>query len=360
MTVAADKEGKGWGWIGRAVPWWLGELAGLCDDAARRLGLAGRNAVTLEAGERYWLLRRGQRPLGQIDRDAPDDGKTGGETGAALARLALRGPIAIEIPQDRILTKRIALPAMAKRDLERILRFEIARHFPFPAERVYFRHRVIPRASAENGTIAVEIVAVAREVVDEILGALAAAGVRASSVGLAAGPGTPPLDLTIAGLARGERLTLIERVLLLSLAALAIAAAAAPVIDNRLRIAAAEQELAALQPQAQAALDRRDKQKSAAAALAGPLRLAAARPAVVAVLDALTRAVPDGSYLTALSLTGRELLVDGLSPSAAESALALERSHAFANIVFRAPITRDPESGLEHFALGAAVVEPKP
>ncbi len=355
MTVAADKEGKGWSWIGRAVPWWLGELAGLCDDAARRMGLAGRNAVTLEAGERYWLLRRSQRPLGQIDRAAHD-----GETGAALARLALRGPIAIEIPQDRILTKRIALPAMAKRELERILRFEIARHFPFPAERVYFRHRVIPRSGDASGTITVEIVAVAREVVDEILLALAAAGVRASSVGLATGPGTPPLDLAIAGLGRGERLSRVEKALLLSLAALAIATAAAPVIDDHMRIAAAEHELAALQPQAQAALDRRDKQSAAAAALAGPLRLAAARPAVVAVLDALTKAVPDGSYLTALSLTGREIVVDGLSPSAAEVALALERSGVFTNIVFRAPITRDPQSGLEHFALGAAIVEPKP
>ena len=131
-------------------------------------------------------------------------------------------------------------------------------------------------------------------------------------------------------------------------------------IDGRLRIAAAEQELATLQPQAQAALDRRDKQRTAAAALAGPLRLVSARPAVVAVLDLLTKAVPDGSYLTSLSLTGREIVVDGLSPSAAEVALALDRSHAFTNIVFRAPITRDPQSGLEHFALGAAIVEPKP
>ena len=41
-------------------------------------------------------------------------------------------------------------------------------------------------------------------------------------------------------------------------------------------------------------------------------------------------------------------------------ALALEKSGAFANIVFRAPITREPQTGLEHFQLGAAIVEPKP
>lgn len=362
MTVAADKDTRGWGSIGRAIQWWLDELAGLYDEAARQMRIGSRNAITLEAGERYWLLRRRQRPLGQIDRAAPE-----AETSAALARLVAAGhggaPITVEIPQERVLTKRIALPAMAQRDLERVLHFEIARHFPFPAERVHFRHRVIARGSgaAERGTIEVEIVAVAREVVDEICHALAQAGLRPRSVCLGSGPGAPPLFLAIAGLGRSAAtLTRAERALLVSLATLALVAAASPVVYDRTRIAAAERELAALQPQAQVVLDQRERQRRAAAALAGPLRLAAARPPLVAVLDALTKAVPDGSWLQSLSLTGREIVMDGLSPSAAAVALALENSHAFANIVFRAPITRDPQTGLEHFELGAAIAEPKP
>ena len=363
MTVAADKDTRrGWGSIGRAVQWWLGELAGLYGDAARRMGIGGRAAITLEAGERYWLLRQRQRPLGQIDRAAPE-----AETSAALARLVAAGhgraPLTVEIPQERILTKRIALPVLAQRDLDRVLHFEIARHFPFPAERVHFRHRIIARGSgaADRGTIEVEIAAVAREVVDEICHALAQAGLRPSGVRLAGGRGAPPLFLAIAGLGRGAALlTRVERALLVSLAALALVAAASPVVYDRARLAAAEREIAALEPQAQAALDRRARQRRASASLSGPLRLAAARPPLVAVLDALTKAVPDGSWLQSLSLTGREIVVDGLSPSAAAVALALENSHAFANIVFRSPITRDPQTGLEHFELGAAIAEPKP
>jgi general secretion pathway protein L len=361
MTVAADKDTRpGWGWAGRALQWWLGELAGLSDDAARRLRIGSRNAITLEAGERYWLLRRGQRPLGQIDRAAPEP-----ETSAALARLVAAGhgraPLTVEIPHERILTKRITLPAMAQRELGRILHFEIARHFPFPAERVHFRHRVIGSGGADRGTIEVEIAAVARAAVDEICQALAEAGLRPSRVCLAGGRGAPPLFLALAGLRRSTAmLTRLERALVLSLAALAILAAASPVVSDRVHIAAAERQLAALRPQAQAMLDQRERQRRAAAALAGPLRLAAARPPLVAVLDALTKAVPDGAWLQSLSLTGREIVVDGLSPSAAAVALALENGHAFANLVFRAPITRDPQTGLEHFQLGAAIAEPKP
>ena len=363
MTVAADKDTRrSWGWAGRALHWWLGELGALYDDGARLLQFNSRNAITLEAGERYWLLRQRQRPLGQIDRAAPE-----AETRSALARLVPAGrrqaPITVEIPQERILTKRIALPAMAQAELERILEFEIGRHFPFPAERVHFRHRIIAHGSgaAERGTIEVEIVAVAREVVEEICDALADAGLRPKGICLAGGRGAPPLFLATAGLGRsGTTLTRTERALLLALVALAILAAASPVVHDRLRIAAAEREIAALKPQAQTMLDLREQQRRAASVTAGPLRLAASRPPLVAVLDALTKAVPDGSWLQSLNLSGREIVMDGLSPSAATVALALEQSHAFTNVVFRAPITRDPQTGLEHFQLSAAIVEPKP
>jgi general secretion pathway protein L len=359
MTVAADKDTRrSRGWSGRAMQWWLGELGGIYGDAARLLHFNSRNAITLEAGERYWLLRQRQRPLGQIDRAAPE-----AETRSALARLVPAGTITVEIPHERILTKRIALPAMAQGEIERILEFEIARHFPFPAERVHFRHRIIARGSgaADGGTIEVEIVVVARELVDEICDALADAGLRPNGICLAGGQGAPPLFLATGSLGpRAKILTRAERALLLALAALAILAAASPVVHDRLAIAAAEREIAALKPQAQAMLDWREQQRRAASITAGPLRLAAARPPLVAVLDALTKAVPDGSWLQSLTLSGREIVMDGLSPSAATVALALEKGFAFANIVFRSPITRDPQTGLEHFQLSAAIVEPKP
>jgi Tfp pilus assembly protein PilN len=80
----------------------------------------------------------------------------------------------------------------------------------------------------------------------------------------------------------------------------------------------------------------------------------------VRVLDMLSRDLPDGAWLLSLSVSGRDMVMDGLSPSAAEIALALQKSGAFKDIVFRAPVTREAASGLERFQLGAAVVEAKP
>jgi general secretion pathway protein L len=97
----------------------------------------------------------------------------------------------------------------------------------------------------------------------------------------------------------------------------------------------------------------------AALALAGErnaamLALLAARSPLVAVLDTLSRDLPDGAWLLSLSVAGREVVLDGLAPSAAAVALALEKAGNVSGIVFRAPIAREA-AGLEHFQLGATL-----
>ncbi len=355
MTAAADNAPKGTGirtLAERALLWWWSELRGLYADATRQLGVTSRNAVIVETGERYWILRQRQRLLGQIDRATSD----AAAVRTTLRRLVRSGTVRVEIPPERVLAKRIMLPAMAPSEIERVLRFEIARHFPFPAERVHFRHRVIGRAT--NGAIEVEIAAVPREVVAAICAELADAGLRPKSVSVAVGE--IPLVLSSAALGRGPALGRGERALVFALAVLAVAALAAPILHDQIRLAAVEREIAALQPQVQAIRAAQERTRRDAERTAGPLRLKAARPPLVGVLDALTKAVPDGSWLISLGIAGHEVTLDGLSPSAATLALALEKSGAFANVVFRSTIMRDPVTGLEHFQLSATLPEPKP
>jgi general secretion pathway protein L len=147
----------------------------------------------------------------------------------------------------------------------------------------------------------------------------------------------------------------VRRALVVALVAAALAALVSWPVAQQRRIARIEQTIERLKPHAEAvlaarALSRRDAERDGAV-----LDLLARRPPLVAVLDALTRAVPDGSWLLSLHISGRDIVIDGLSPSAATIALALEHSRSFTGIEFRSPITRDPASGLEHFELGAAI-----
>ena len=90
MTIAAENRHKPLrvrAWAGRALAWWLGELGALFRDITRLVGAGERGAVTIEAGERYWILRHRQRVIGQVDRGSgeADFGVCGGARGDAAA-----------------------------------------------------------------------------------------------------------------------------------------------------------------------------------------------------------------------------------------------------------------------------------
>jgi general secretion pathway protein L len=361
MTIAANsplKDARSRAWGRRALGWWLGELRGCRDDLRRVVATRGRHCVTIEAGERYWLLRQGQRPIGQVDVRTGD--------AVQLLRLippaGLRRPIIVEIPPERALAKTVALPAGAKGQLDRILGFEIARHFPFPAERVYFQHRIV--TGDGDGGVMVEIVAVPREIVDSACAVLGEAGLRPAAIAVSADPadkpGAKPLFLATAALGLAPRRAAPTiRVLGFAAALSAAAALASWPLAQQAALGSLDRELAALKPHAEAALRagetaRREGERSAAI-----LALTDDRPPLVAALDRLSRDLPDGAWLLSLSITGRDVVLDGLAPSAATIALALEKSQDFSGIVFRSPIIREA-SGLEHFQLGATLGAGKP
>jgi general secretion pathway protein L len=363
MSVAGNPPLKGTGaraWAGRALGWWIGELRALYEEAARRVEAASRSTITIEAGERYWILRRRERSIGQIDWGQDDLALAREALDATLSPARGRRAVIVEIPPECVLSKVVTLPAGAHRELDRILEFEIGRHFPFPAERVFFRHRILGRdAGAGETGLPVEIVAVPRETVGAIVDELAAIGVRPSGVAVISGGSEAPLFLpaTVIGGMPNRRAS---RGLMAVVGLLALVALVSWPVAQQVRVGAIERELASLKPRAETALRAREQQQRDAERSAGILRLRAGRPPLVGMLDMVTREVPDGSWLMSLSISGREVVLDGLSPSAATIALALEHSANFTGIVFRSPITREPANGLEHFQLGATLAETKP
>ncbi len=349
MTIVANRPLKGArprAWGRRALGWWLGELRGCRDDLRRALATRGKRSITIEAGERYWLLRQGQRPVGQIDTQSSE--------AEQLRRLMPASrTVTVEIPAERALAKTIALPPGAADRLDRVLGFEIARHFPFPAERVYFRYRIGGRDEG-GGAMTVEIVAVPREIVDAVRDTLAKAGLRPAAIAVQGADGKPLL-LPAEALGAARRGAASSTRMLGFAAGLAVLAALVSwPLAQHAELGAMDREIAAAKPRAEAALKARTAEQSAGERSASILALRAGRPPLVAALDALSRDLPDGAWLLSLSISGRDVVMDGLAPSAAAVALTLEKGHAVTGIVFRSPITRET-SGLEHFQLGATL-----
>src|SRR5579884_825475 len=305
----------------RALRWWIGELRAAGADLSRRAGPLAGSPLVVEAGEVEWRFRRGTKRLGSCPADS---------AAAAIRNLniaAARG-VMVEIPSERVLSKAVALPAEARGRLDRVLGFEISRHFPFAAERVFFAHHILGGAAdAMPGPapLSVELAVVPREIVFEIADRLAAAGLRPGAFALVPAPGAAPLLLPADPLLPVGRPGAAACGLRIAVAVLALAAAISWPVAQQVRLAAVDREIAALKPAAEAVLRARAERRREAEQQTAMLRLRAARPPLVGALDMLTRVVPDGSWLISLSIAGHDVVVDGLAPSAAAIALELQR-----------------------------------
>ena len=351
MSIVANRPIEGMrAWPAALFRWWIGELCAACADLARWVRDHRGNTITIETGERQWRIRRGRQPARDID--AAGRGSFAGAGGDRIT---------VQIPPERVLSKCIELPAGAQAQLDRILPFEMSRHFPFAAERVFYGYRVVsapaPSGAPNTARLEVEIAAVPREIVFAIAEALTAAGRQADAFALVPGPGAEPLFLAPHPMLPIAAHVAPRRDLLIAAMVLTVLALISWPVAQQVRLARVERGIAALKPAVEVALRARTELQREADQAGAIARLRTGRPPLVAVLDRISRDLPDGAWLLSLSLPGRDLVLDGLAPSAATIALALQRDPQFTGIVFRSPISLDAATGLEHFQLGATVAE---
>ncbi|MBI3514401.1 MAG: PilN domain-containing protein [Proteobacteria bacterium] len=351
--------------VANALRWWLDELTALGADVAATLRIAASSALVVELGARGgWSLvretRSGRAVLGTVDAERLDDEAVR----RTLRRLLGHGKpeaIAVLLPATAVLTRAIRLPVAAARDLPSILEFEIARHTPFTAERAYYRHRLLGRATAA-GTIEVELRVAPRELIDTTLRRLAAVGLSTTTV---TAVDTPPRDRPRASLMPTETRpaviwTLGNRIRVGVAAGALVAALLAPIAVAHLRLAGIARDIGALRPTVERRLTEQERDLRQRTALDAVVAIKRAAPATVELLGALTHALPDGSWLTSLQLTGRDLVIEGYAPAAAALVRPLELAGPFAQVGYRAPITRDPQSAREHFQFDMRLAEPAP
>ncbi|HKS89589.1 MAG TPA: PilN domain-containing protein [Stellaceae bacterium] len=339
-----------------AIAWWLDEIKSAYRDAAAWLQSLDRKRLTVEAGEHRWVLRGPERKLVEIDWQTAGADAARQRLSELARRSRRRGVVSVEIPAERTLNKSISLPASAEAQLDRILPFEIGRYFPFPAERVYYRYRILGHTGGSTGapSISVEIVLVPRDVVTSIAAELSAAGLRLGGIALRSAGGALPIAVD-KETARPGAPAAVRRRHAYAIAVMASIAAVSWPLAQQIRIAAMQHEITQLKPRAEAALREREQRQRTVEQENAFAQLYAARPPLIAVLDTMSLALPDGSWLTSLSISGRDVVLQGLSPSAATIALSLGHNGSFDHIAFRTPIAREAATGLERFQLGMTI-----
>jgi general secretion pathway protein L len=333
--------------------WWLAELAD-CFPERWRNGASETDAVVIAPAT----------PLSEpADSIVVTERRSGRETvlgrfavgGSGLAEVQPIGkPVVLRLAEDDVLSKTLLLPSAAERQLDQVLAFEMDRETPFSAEELFWNYRVI-RRDRRAGQIWVRVQLIQRAKLARLLDALDRAGLKPQRAEFSEGSGAKsylPLEAADARSSPVMRPSLFW-VALAGCIVLALAAAAIPFIRQELELADLDREIAADRVAAAEAQDLRQRieQFAAGADLVEGERTKGGRP--LAILAALTRLLPEDTYLTELVEQQRKVTISGRSAAASRLISILAAGDQLRNPTFTAPVTRIEASHSEIFTISA-------
>lgn len=354
-------------WHGSALPgflrWWAGELATLVPARWRASFAGGQRWYIVERQGEAWVLRR----VGETAPlcAAPDDLLP--ETAAATLAQALAEAdpadrrIALVLPAERVLRRRLVLPAAARDNLRQVVGYDIDRQTPFRADDIHYGVRQLDGSPGE-GRVAVELAATPRATLDPWLDALSTLGIRPDRVDVADHAGLGGVDLLPPARRprRADRQRLLNIGLAVLIVILAITGMALWVHNRAVALDTMRAEVEALRGDAQQVKALRQRLTESAGASGFLVRHRLESPTVLPVLAELTTRLPDDTWLERFTLNANgQIGFQGQSPQAARLIDALKGATHISEPSFQGTIQTDPTSGKERFYMQAKAITPR-
>jgi general secretion pathway protein L len=270
---------------------------------------------------------------------------------------ALRGSrIDIRMRADQVLFREVDLPKQASDFLDAMIRAQIDRLTPWTTGDAVFG--LTSPTPVANERIALTLAATSRRKIQPLL-KLAAEFGAVSVTGLVEAPGaetgSDPIKLFETPLTGSAGAPIdMQRFLRMALLGAGLAAVASIAISTYVGsvLDAEQQELQHRIGQRRAAL-RTNQSGGSAETLLGKRKQTS--PSSVMVLEAISRVLPDNTYVTELRVEGDKMQVVGLTQDAPSLIRLMEQSPQFARATFFAPTTRSQNDPGERFHIEAHI-----
>lgn len=342
------------GLVGRGIRWWSDELRSFWPAARQGDGgkldvvvaIADDGSVGLAPGS------SGRLPKGV--RAAPGEA----EVWEYLNRLGRSRPdarVGLRLPWSACYQRRVEIPAAARRQAASILALDLERSTPFKASDVYLAY-FIDEAPARKGWLNASQLVVKRGQVQKFIADVEACGLKVASISCTAADGKTalPVDFlqsSAAAIAQraGQRRGGLAVPMIA--AALAISAAANLISRRESALETLDKQVESARAAASAGQSRRDTLVAANSQNSAMRLLKTSRPAAIAIIDELTRLLPDTVYLSDLTMATDAVDLSGYARAAADIIPILERSEMFKDATLTAPVTFDTTEDKERFSL---------
>jgi general secretion pathway protein L len=356
------------GWRGSPLPgffaWWGGELRSFLPVRWQAALSGGECWHLLERQDGGWSLRRAGDtvPLASVDDALPDTNQLAAlrTALATVDREDLR--VALCLPAPTVLRRKLALPLAARDNLRQVGSYEMDRQTPFRADSVYFDVREIG-GPAPAGKFAAELAAVPRTQLDPWLTRLRDIGFGIDAVDVGDAAGRAGLDLLPPE--QRPRRSNPRRRLNLALAAgtvvLLVLGMNAWLHNRQAALAVMQDRVDAMHADAQRVVALRQRLSDSAGAAGFLAQRKAKAPSLLAVIEELSRRLPDDTWLERLSIDNAgQIGFQGQSPQAARLVDTLKGSTLVGEPSFQGTIQTDQTTNKERFYMVAHVRQPTP
>lgn len=333
--------------VAQLLRWWLGELRGVFAPLWSKLG-----SKPLEIG----VARNGYR-FAHGGAAATEEGSWGADWGAAIGALArdryCPQRVRLSLAGDLAFTRTIRIPVAALGRIAEILALQVETTTPFKRADVCVGWRK-EGITAEGGRLILRTAIVKRRFLEPVIAPLLDASfIRVEAV-LECAHGEPiPIRLPPDLVKRGSRVRRILTLCNIASPALAFAVLAACLWIGAGRQAAAlaamEPDIAAMRVQATDVRARFDAAVASASTIAGLHRQRSESPTLLALLEEISRTMPDTAWLTDLQLDGDSIQLAGFADAAAALIGELEASPLLSAAHFTAPVVRAPQEKFDRF-----------
>ncbi|MHC4408314.1 MAG: PilN domain-containing protein [Planctomycetota bacterium] len=335
--------------------WWSGELFQLLPENLQKAIAQRQQKLYVEVDNDKLLLSLGnhaaQREVLRLALDAA------GAEDADIPREAQQ--TILLLPDDKVLAKRIALPAAAEENLREVLGFEMDLHTPFEASEVYYDYTVVGRDSARQ-QVTVDLVYAPRDAVDEFVDGASNVGMKTDLVTCRRRDNNnlQPVNLLPQERRRAKRFDVRSLNLALTalLATLLVAAITIPIVRKNHVIAEVEAQVEAAAAEARQGAELRQDLEKMAAASQFLVDKKASDVMIVELVDEISRILPDHAWIARLDLSGTELQIQGQSSASSSLIRIIESSPWFENARFSSPVVQITGTDNDRFHITATVM----
>lgn len=339
----------------RLYTWWLTSLSELLTQR-RSAAETWRTLVkSTPAGlEVHTRTSRGTKLVATLPPDAEEN------QAALLASIvrketSSKKDVLLRMPPSDVLVRTIQVPRQAIDVITQVVNNQIERMVPWPSSETRYGSRVVGPNVDQPDMIDVDVVATNKEILDRTVRRAQSLGLEPANVDFLPAD-DPDGSVELMSLLPHPARKTAARLQFTFAALLAICLVTAGL--GAYQLWSGETEAAEIEAQIAAAqarvteIGRLAEENDRLREQRGRLvKKKTEDPAMMILIEALSRALPDTAYLTGLEVEGREVRIIGKSDNATALITRLEDTSQFADVRFSAPTTREPPDNLESFSI---------